>query len=101
MPDSQTIIAFAALIAAIFALYTYFAKVVHFMDNEKKQDEKIEHLRKHHDEDMQSIKDEQTIIVYGLLACLKASSQPGVDSDKLVKDAIDKIEKHLNKKAHE
>ena len=101
MPDSQTIIAFAALIAAIFALYAYFAKGVPFMDNEKKQDEKIERLRNHHAEDMQSIKDEQTIIVYGLLACLKASSQPGVDSDKLVKDAIDKIEKHLNKKAHE
>ena len=58
MPDSQTIIATAALLAAIFALYTYFAKVVHFMDNEKKQDKKIESLRKHHDEDMQSIKDD-------------------------------------------
>lgn len=101
MPGSQTIIAASALIAALVALYTYFAKVVRFMDNEKKQDEKIESLRKHHDEDIQSIKDEQTIIIYGLLACLKASSQPGVDSDKLIKDAIDKIEKHLNKKAHE
>ena len=28
MIDSQTILATAALIAAIFALYTYFAKVV-------------------------------------------------------------------------
>ena len=44
MPDSQTIIATAALIAAIFALYTYFAKVVHSMDNEKQQDKKIESL---------------------------------------------------------
>ena len=41
MPDSQTIIATSALIAAIFALYTYFAKVVHFMDNEKNKTKKL------------------------------------------------------------
>lgn len=62
-------------------------------------DKMVEELREKHDEDFGSIQDEQTLIVYGLLACLKGLSEQGCNGP--VTEAIGKIEKHLNKKAHE
>lgn len=97
--STQTIVSIAAIIAALLAIYNYFAKVVRFLDNQKKQDTSIDELRKHHDEDVKTIKEEQTILCYGVLACLKGLEQLGVDG--AVHDAIDNLEKHLNKRAHE
>lgn len=83
----QWIIPAAALIAAALSIYKYFSQVVHFMDRQKKQEEEIK-----------AIKDEQTLIIYGLLACLKGLNES--DSNGPVHEAIDKIEKHINQKAH-
>lgn len=69
----------------------------------------IKELRDHHEEDMKklrnetndavkSIQEEQTLIVYGLLACLKGLGEQGCNGP--VTEAIDKIEKHINQKAH-
>jgi len=95
----QSVVSIAAIIAALLALYNYFAKAVRWMDNQKKQDENIAELRKHHDDDMKLVKEEQTILCYGVLACLKGLAEQGCDG--AVHDAIDKLEKHLNKRAHE
>jgi len=38
------------------------------------------------------------LVVYGLLACLKGLAEQGCDGP--VSEAIDRIEKHINKKAH-
>lgn len=83
----NTIILASSVIAAAVLLVTYFAKVVRWVDKQKKQDDEIK-----------AIKDEQAIIVYGVLACLKGLKEQGCDGP--VTDAIEKIEKHLNVEAH-
>ena len=95
----QSLLTAAAIAAAIIALWGYVARAVRFMDRQQKQDTDLASLRRHHDEDMQTIKAEQTILCYGVLACLKGLAEQGCDGP--VHDAIDKLEKHLNKRAHE
>lgn len=95
----QTVVSVAAIIAAALALYNYFAKVVRFLDKQKKQDEELADLRKHHDDDMKEIRQELTVLCYGLLSALKGLAEQGCDGP--VHDAIDHLEKHLNKRAHE
>lgn len=94
----ESVITASAVVGAIIALVTYFSKVVRWVDKQKKQDEDIKELRKHHEEDMASIKEEQTLLVYGVLACLKGLSEQGCNGP--VTEAIGKFEKHLNEKAH-
>lgn len=62
-------------------------------------DKKIKNLGQKHDEDMNSIKEEQTVIVYGLLSALRGLEEQGCNGP--VKAGINELEKHLNKKAHE
>ena len=83
----NTIIFASSVIAAAVLLVTYFAKVVRWVDKQKKQDNEIK-----------AIKDEQAIIVYGVLACLKGLRERGCNGP--VTEAIEKIEKHLNVEAH-
>ena len=94
----QTFITAAAVIGAIVALITYFSKVVRWFDKQKEQDKDINELKKHHEEDMVSIKKEQTLVVYGVLACLKGLKEQGCNGP--VTEAINKYEKYLNQKAH-
>ena len=95
----QAIITASAVLAAIIALVTFFAKGVRWVDKQQQQDSDIKALRATHISDMDSMKQEQTLIVYGLLACLKGLSEQGCNGP--VTEAIRKIEKHLNEKAHE
>ena len=95
----QSIITAGAVLGALVAIVTYFSKIVRWVDKQSKQDEDIQAIRKHHEDDMAAIKAEQTLIVYGVLACLKGLSEQGCNGP--VTDTIRKIEKHLNKKAHE
>ena len=50
------------------------------------------------DKDIQRTKEEQALLTYGVLACLKGLKEQGCDGP--VEDAIDKIEKHINQAAH-
>lgn len=84
----QSIVTVAAVIGAIVAIVAYFAKAVRWVDRQKKQDRELA-----------AIKEEQTILTYGVLACLKGLKEQGCNGP--VTEAIDKIEKHLNQKAHE
>ena len=95
----QSVITAAAFVGAVIALVTYFSKGVRWVDKQNKQDKTIEQLRKHHEDDMKIIKEEQAIIVYGVLACLKGLREQGCNGP--VKEAIGEIEGYLNKKAHE
>lgn len=94
----QTFITTAAVVGAVVALVTYFSKVVRWVDKQAKQDEDIKKLKQHHEEDIAAIKEEQTLLVYGVLACLKGLSEQGCNGP--VTEAIGKYEKYLNKKAH-
>lgn len=95
----QSLITASAIVGAVVALVSYFSKVVRWVDKQTKQDEAINQLRQHHEEDMKIIKEEQAIIVYGVLACLKGLREQGCNGP--VKEAIGKIEEHLNQKAHQ
>lgn len=95
----QTIIMASSIAGALVALVTYFSKIVRWVDRQKKQDEDIKNLRKHHEEDMAIIKEENTLLVFGILACLKGLREQGCNGP--VTETIDKIEKYLNKKAHQ
>ena len=56
-------------------------------------------LRQHEqDKEIKKMKDEQAIVVYGVLACLRGLQEQGVDGP--VTDGIAKLEKHLNQQAH-
>lgn len=84
---AETVIQAAALLTAMAALAAAIFKLVHWVDEQKHQSEEIG-----------SIKEEQTLLTYGVLACLKGLSEQGCDGP--VTEAINTIEKHLNKKAH-
>ena len=95
----QTLITASAVLAAAIAIATAFAKGVRWIDRQEQQDDDIKALRATHVADMDSMKQEQTLIVYGLLACLKGLKEQGCNGP--VTEAINRIEKHLNQKAHE
>ncbi len=73
--------AFIAIFTAIFAVYRWYLK-------QNQQDKEIK-----------ALKEEQCLIVYGLLACLKGLKEQGCNGP--VTEAVDKLEKHINKKAHD
>ena len=70
----------AVVFGAVFALYRWVLK-------QNKQDVEIK-----------ALKEEQTVICYGVLAALKGLSEQGCNGP--VTEAIAKIEKHLNIQAH-
>ena len=95
----QSLITASAIVGAVVALISYFSKVVRWVDKQTQQDEDIKKLKKHHEEDIAAIKEEQTLLVYGVLACLKGLSEQGCNGP--VTEAINKYEKYLNQKAHQ
>ncbi len=94
----QSVITAAAFVGAVIALVTYFSKVVRWVDKQNEQDKEIQKLKKHHEDDIASIKEEQTLLVYGILACLQGLKEQGCNGP--VTEAIGKYEKYLNQKAH-
>ena len=83
----QSVVSLAAVLAAIFAIVRYYNKGYDWVKRQEKQDKEIE-----------GIKDEQQLLIYGVLACLKGLHEQGCNDS--VTAAIAKIEDHLNKKAH-
>lgn len=94
----QSIITASAIVGAVVALVSYFSKVVRWVDKQSQQDKEIKEIKQHHEDDVASIKQEQTLLVYGILACLKGLSEQGCNGP--VTEAIHKYEKYLNEKAH-
>ena len=84
---AQTIITAGAVVAALIAILKYYNKAYDLVKNQGDQDKEIK-----------EIKGEQQLLTYGVLACLKGLKEQGCDGS--VTDAIDRIEKHLNEKAH-
>lgn len=95
----QSVITAASVIAAIVAIVTFFVKIVRWVDQQAKQDLEIQKLKKHHEDDIKELKEEQTLLVYGVLACLKGLQERGCNGP--VTEAINKYEKYLNQKAHQ
>lgn len=77
---AATITALSVIFGAVFAVHKWFLK-------QEKQDK-----------DIKAIKEEQTILTQGVLACLMGLKEQGCNGP--VTEAIEKIETYLNEKAH-
>ena len=86
--DVNTIITAASLLAAIGAIFSVIFAVYRWYLRQNRQDTEIEKL-----------KSEQCLLTYGILACLKGLKEQGCNGP--VTEAIEKIEKHINKQAHD
>lgn len=95
----QSIITAGAVIAALTTIITLLVKLVRWVDKQKKQDTDIKALQEKHDRDIKALQHEQTLAIYGILAALKGLKEQGCNGP--VTQAIDKIEKYLNQKAHD
>ena len=84
----QTFVTVAAVVAAIIALVGYYNKAYSWYKKQQAQDE-----------DIKAIKSELTLLTYSILACLKGLKEQGCNGP--VTEAISKVEKHINQKAHE
>ena len=95
----QTIGTAAAVLGGVMTIAAAFAALVRWVDRQKKQDGDIKNLESKHDADMAAMKKELALIIEGQLACLKGLQEQGCNGP--VTKAVDKLEAHLNKKAHE
>ena len=86
--SADGIIKLAALLAAVGGIGGLVVWCIKFVDRQKKQDQELTAIRK-----------EQTLICYGVMACLRGLKEQGCDGP--VTAALDKLEKHLNQAAHE
>ena len=77
---AATITALGVVFGAVFGIYRWFLK-------QEKQDK-----------DIKSIKEEQSVLVQGVLACLQGLREQGCNGP--VTAAIEQIENHINKQAH-
>lgn len=106
----QLIITAGGVLTASTAIVCAIAKGVRWVDRQKKQDEEIKALREYHKQDADKLREEHkqdqnrvneelTLVTYGVLACLKGLKEQGCNGP--VTEAINKMEKYLNQKAHE
>ena len=83
----QTLLTATAVLGALATTLKSYNRGYDFVKRQKDQDEIIK-----------NIQEEQTLLTYGVLACLKGLHEQGANGP--VTEAIDKIEKHINKRAH-
>lgn len=83
----NTILTAASIFTACGILLGALIGLLRWLWRQKQQDVEIERLKR-----------EQTVICYGLLACLDGLRQLGCNGN--VTAALDALDKHLNKAAH-
>ena len=86
--DQSAIISVSAIITAIISIFAVIFAVYRWYLRQNQQDR-----------DIAKMKEEQCILTYGVLACLKGLKEQGCNGP--VTEAINKIEKYLNQHAHE
>lgn len=94
-----TIITVGSLIGALGVIGGVLIAAYKFFRKPAELEQRIEKIRKTREEDIRKINEEQCLITYGLLACLKGLKEQGCNGP--VADGINRIEKHLNKQAHD
>lgn len=86
--NANAIITSASLLAAFTSLGGVIVWWIKFIERDKQQDKELKAIRK-----------EQTLICYGLLACLKGLKEQGCNGP--VTEAMAKMERYLNRAAHD
>lgn len=86
--DAETINGLAKLLGSLGIIVGAVLAVYKFIERDRRQSKLI-----------QDIQDEQTLLCYGIKACLQGLAEQGCDGP--VHEALDKLDKHLNKKAHQ
>ena len=86
--DIDTVITAASLFTALAVIFSAVFAVYRWYLRQGRQDKEIENM-----------KAEQCLLTYGILACLKGLREQGCNGP--VTEAINKIEKHINKQAHD
>lgn len=110
METVDFIIKIAALVGAVGALWAVIYGVIKWFQKQEKQSTDIESLRELHikdieatrkkeSEDLKAVKDELCILSYGMLAALDGLQQLNCNGN--VTKAHERLERHLNLKAHE
>ena len=84
---AETITTAPAVVGVMGVLGGVVAHVVRLIQRDKRQSAAIKRMQ-----------EEQTIICYGLRGALKGLIEQGCNGP--CKDALDKLDKHLNKEAH-
>ena len=106
----ESIVTAGAVVTAAILLVQRFAKGVRWFDKQEKQSTDIAQLKKQHEDDVAALENELAeemrkhntelqLLTYGVLACLKGLQEKGCNGP--VAEAVNKIEKYLNQKAHE
>lgn len=85
-PDA--VIRAAAVLSALGGIGGVVIWCVKFVERQRRQDRELAAIRR-----------EQTLICYGVLACLKGLKEQGCNGP--VTAALDRLERHLNEAAHE
>lgn len=85
--DANTVIQIAAVLTALGVIGGVVAYVVRLIQRDRRQSQAIKEMR-----------DEQTLICYGLRGALQGLIEQGCNGP--CKDALTKLDKHLNKAAH-
>lgn len=86
--SAEMLVELAALLTALGVIGGVVVWGIKFIARQQKQDKELSAIRK-----------EQTLICYGILACLRGLKEQGCDGP--VTEALGKLEKHLNQAAHE
>lgn len=96
--DAQTVIKAGSVLAALTAIAALIWRAVRWVLHQKEQDTRLDRMEAIQQARQDDIEAELTLIVYGLLASLKGLKEQGCNGP--VTEAINKIEKHINIKAH-
>lgn len=94
----ETILTIAKVIGALGVIAGVVIAVIRWLAKQEKQSVDIQELKEHHDTDLKTVQEELCVVNYAVLASLDALIQSGFNGK--VAEAHDKMQKHLNQKAH-
>lgn len=95
----QTIITAGTVVSALLLMLGIILKIHKWYLKQDEQTTQLEALRKHHEDDVQRIKEENCLMCFALSACLDGLQQLG--ANHTVPHAKEKLDKYLNQQAHE
>lgn len=96
--DSTAIVTTASVLGALSAIGAVAYKAIKWFQKQEEQTKQIEEIKKEEKEHRQELNNELCLLTYAVLACLKGLQEQGCNGP--VSEAIKKVEKHINQKAH-